>query len=239
MKDARRMGEWSGDRGWVDELYGVAPKFAEGLARVGDVVHTNGALPAWTKALFVAAIGAVKLNPPITERYLGRALDGGLTPAQARGAAITILISRGLPAYGVFTEALRDKIPPAPARDPLFDEAKIDEMLDYLRSVFGQVPPTAQLLADESIRAFEGYVLMRQASLNENELESLWGELMLVAINSAEYEPEFVAVHARGARVAGATEAQLVEAAVCAILIAGMAAWLPGGQGIAMSREVG
>jgi hypothetical protein len=97
MKDARRMGEWSGDRGWVDELYRVAPKFAEGLARVGDVVHAEGALPAWAKALFVAAVGAVKLNPAITERYLGRALDGGLTPAQARDAAITILISRGDP----------------------------------------------------------------------------------------------------------------------------------------------
>jgi alkylhydroperoxidase/carboxymuconolactone decarboxylase family protein YurZ len=232
------MGEWSGDREWVDELYRVAPKFAEGLARVGDVVNAEGALPAWAKALFVAAVGAVKLNPVFAERYLGRALDGGLRPAQARGAAITILISRGLPAYGVFTEALRDQIPPAPARDPVFDVATFDEMLDYLRSVFGEVPPTAQLLADESLRAFEGYVLMRQASLNENDLESIWGELMLVAINSAEYEPEFVAVHARGARVAGATEAQLVEAAVCAIPMAGMAAWLPGAEGIAMSREV-
>ena len=55
------------------ELAAIAPKFAEGLARVRDVTDTDGALPARMKALFMATAAAVKGHTVMMERELGRA----------------------------------------------------------------------------------------------------------------------------------------------------------------------
>ena len=62
-----------------------------------------------------------------------------------------------------------------------------------------------------------------------------WVELLLVTINAAEFQSRFVGVHAGGARRAGASEAEIVEACVCAIPIAGVAAWLPAADGISQT----
>ena len=42
------------------QIDAVSPKFAEGLARVREVTDTDGACPAWAKALYMAAAAAVK-----------------------------------------------------------------------------------------------------------------------------------------------------------------------------------
>jgi alkylhydroperoxidase/carboxymuconolactone decarboxylase family protein YurZ len=89
---------------------------------------------------------------------------------------------------------------------------------------------------DHCFPAMAAYHLMRQAGLEDSVLPAHHLELVLVALNAAEYQPLFVEVHARGARQKGATEAELVESCVCAIPIAGVAAWLPASQGILGSR---
>ena len=61
-------------------------------------------------------------------------------------------------------------------------------------------------------------------------------DVSLVVVNAADYQPMFVEVHARGAFAKGATEEQLVEACVCAIPHAGVAAWLPASIGIIAGR---
>jgi alkylhydroperoxidase/carboxymuconolactone decarboxylase family protein YurZ len=78
---------------------------------------------------------------------------------------------------------------------------------------------------------------MRQWSLAENKLASKHVELLLCTVNAAEFSSRFVNVHATGARKAGATEAEIVEAVLCAIPVAGVASWLPGADGIMMGRS--
>jgi alkylhydroperoxidase/carboxymuconolactone decarboxylase family protein YurZ len=51
-------------------------------------------------------------------------------------------------------------------------------------------------------------------------------------VNAAEFATRFVGIHATGARNVGATEAEIVEAVVCAIPISGVASWLPGADGV-------
>ena len=110
--------------------------------------------------------------------------------------------------------------------------------IDWRRSVAGRaardnLPEQAAFaVADEAPRALQGYFLMREWALSENLLESKYVELLLCTVNAAEFSSRFVGIHAVGARNAGATETEIVEAVVCAIPISGVASWLPGADGV-------
>jgi alkylhydroperoxidase/carboxymuconolactone decarboxylase family protein YurZ len=219
------------------ELRAISPKFAEGLARIREVTDTDGACPAWAKALYMAAAAAVKGHEDMMRRELGRAVAGGLTHEHARGACIALLISRGEAIYERFSRAVDaacgrvvdvDHGNPGPLPDATVSEAE-----DYFVRYFGKVPHYIETMAKRTPRALEGYFLMREASLEENPLPWKHVELLLMTVNAAELSQWFVSIHALGARNAGATEEEIVEAIVCAIPVAGVASWLPGAEGIA------
>ena len=218
----------------------VSPKFAEGLARVREVTDTDGACPAWAKALYMASAAAVKGHRDMLMAQMERSHRLGLTLSDARGAALTVLISRGEAVYAAFNAAIDevfgDTMAP-PAGDA--PEFPIDRQgcLDYFEDYFGFVPDYVRLMADDAPRALEGYVLMREWSLAENVLDATHAELLLLTINAAEFSARFVNVHANGARRAGCSEAQIIEAVVCAIPVAGVASWLPGADGIMEGRS--
>ena len=222
------------------EIDAVSPKFAEGLARIREVTDTDGACPAWAKAMYMASAAAVKGHSHMLYHQLKRAKDLGLSLSAVRGAALTVLISRGEAVYAAFNAAVDEiygeKLS-APAAPP--PEFGIDRQacLDYFKDYFGFVPDYVELMADEAPRALEGYVLMREWSLAENVLDAQHAELMLCTINAAEFSSRFVNVHANGARRAGCSEAQITESVVCAIPVAGVAAWLPGADGIMEGRR--
>lgn len=222
------------------ELAAVSPKFAEGYARIRDVTDRDGACPAWAKALYMACAATVRGQLEQAERELSRSRDLGLSLSDARGASLAVLISRGEAAYNAFARAV-DQVFDTPAEvshDPI-PEFELDRQaaLDYFESYFGHVPVYIEVMADDAPRALEGYVLMRQWSLAENKLDSKHVELLLCTINAAEFGSRFVNVHANGARNAGATEAEITEAVVCAIPISGVASWLPGADGIMEGRQ--
>ena len=218
----------------------VSPKFAEGLARVREVTDTDGACPAWAKALYMAAAAAVKGHRYMLMAQMERSRDLGLGLDVARGAALTVLISRGEAVYATFNAAV-DEVFGERMEPPAGDapEFPLDRRacLDYFEDYFGFVPNYVELMADEAPRALEGYVLMRQWSLAENVLDAANAELLLCTINAAEFSARFVNVHANGARRAGCSEAQITESVVCAIPVAGVAAWLPGADGIMEGRS--
>jgi alkylhydroperoxidase/carboxymuconolactone decarboxylase family protein YurZ len=222
------------------ELAAVSPKFAEGYARIRDVTDRDGACPAWAKALYMAAAAAVKAQPELLSRELGRARALGLALTDAEGAALAVMISRGESAYHRFAQALRDCYESGLASGTTaradFPVTR-DSALAYFRDYFGFVPGYVELMAGEAPRALEGYVLMREWSLGENRLAAKHVELLLCTVNASEYSSRFVNVHANGARRAGASEAEIVEAVLCAIPVAGVAAWLPGADGILEGRK--
>ncbi len=218
----------------------TSPKFAEGLARVREVTDTDGACAAWAKALYMAAAAAVKGHRDMLMAQMERSRDLGLELDVARGAALTVLISRGEAVYAIFNAAV-DEVFGETLESPSGDsvEFPLDRKgcLDYFEDYFGFVPDYVELMADEAPRALEGYVLMREWSLAENVLDAANAELLLCTINAAEFSARFVNVHANGARRAGCSEAQITESVVCAIPVAGVAAWLPGADGIMEGRS--
>lgn len=221
------------------EIAAVSHKFAEGYARIREVTDTDGACPAWAKAMYMACAAVVRDHVELLHREIGRARDLGLTLSDARGASLAVLISRGEAVYAkmraAVDEAYEDEIGAPDEASPEFDLDR-QAALDYFESYFDFVPNYVELMADDAPRALEGYVLMRQWSLAENMLDAKHVELLLCTVNAAEFSSRFVNVHANGARNAGATEAEIVEAVVCAIPISGVASWLPGADGVMESR---
>jgi alkylhydroperoxidase/carboxymuconolactone decarboxylase family protein YurZ len=222
------------------EIAATSHKFAEGFARVRDVTDNDGACPAWAKALYMACAASVRGLDDLLDREMIRARDLGLTLSDARGAALAVMISRGEGVYSRFTAAVDaafgEKIAEPADESPEFVLDR-QAALDYFAGYFDFVPDYIELMADEAPRALEGYVLMRQWSLAENILDAKHVELLLCTINAAEFSSRFVNVHANGARNAGATEAEIVESVVCAIPVSGVAAWLPGADGIMEGRS--
>ena len=221
------------------ELAAISPKFAEGYARIRDVTDRDGACPAWAKALYMACAAAVRCQPEVTLRELTRSRELGLSLTDARGASLAVLISRGDATYHAFARAIDQAFDVAAGQssEPIPDFS-LDRQaaLDYFQSYFGFVPDYIEVMADNAPRALEGYVLMRQWSLAENMLDAKHVELLLCTINAAEFSSRFVNIHANGARNAGASEAEITEAVVCAIPISGVASWLPGADGIMEGR---
>ncbi len=239
---AQRTAELVGDAPWLPRLEATAPKFVEGLARVADVITHDATLPAGLKYLFAAAICAVKRDAALVDRYLAAAAGAGIPRAHAEGASVGILISRGVIPHGLFVAATDHAYGPvadggAHEAEAGFD-ADVPGAYAYFRQYFGFVPDYVELLGDRVGPGLEGYFLMRESSLGETPLPPRDMELLLCAVNAAEYQPRFVAIHARGARRAGATEEQLVEAALVAMPFAGVASWLPAAQGVIESRDV-
>jgi alkylhydroperoxidase/carboxymuconolactone decarboxylase family protein YurZ len=222
------------------ELAAVSAKFAEGYARIREVTDRDGACAAWAKALFMAAAAAPRGQRELTARELARARAGGLSLAQAEGAALALLLSRGEAAHATFSDALRACYGATARRArperPAFEVTR-DSARAYFERALGRVPAYVELLGDGAPRALEGYVLMREWALAENALPAKQVELMLCAINAADQAARYVALHAAGARRAGASEAEIVEAVLCAVPVAGLPAWLACAEAIAEGRN--
>lgn len=239
----RRAAELLPQPEWLARLEVAVPKFVEGLARVSDVITTDGALPTGLKSLFAAAICAVKRDAGLVDHFLAVAAKEGVPREHAEGASVGLLISRGVTPHGLFVEAT-DKAYGPPVGTAAADgdatagfDADVAGAYSYFREYFGSVPDYVELLGDRAGKGLEGYFLMRESSLGETPLPARDMELLLCSVNAAEYQARFVAIHARGARRAGATEEQLVEATLTAMPFAGVASWLPAAQGVIDSRD--
>ncbi|RTL67632.1 MAG: hypothetical protein EKK42_12450 [Pseudonocardiaceae bacterium] len=239
----RRTAELIGEASWLPRLEVSTPKFVEGLARVADVITTDGTLTVGLKALFAAAICAVKRDEALVDHFLAVAAKEGVPREHAEGASVGLLISRGVTPHGLFVAATDRAYGPAASGDAAADAtdgftADVPGAFAYFQEYFGFVPDYVELLGDRVGAGLEGYFLMRESSLGETPFPAMDMELLLCAVNAAEYQPRFVAIHSRGARRAGATEEQLVEATLVAMPFAGVASWLPAAQGVIDSRDV-
>jgi alkylhydroperoxidase/carboxymuconolactone decarboxylase family protein YurZ len=228
-----------------DALNHCNPVAASGMERLIEITISDGALSGSTKLLFLSSIAAVKLKPELTNELLVSALSRGLEPQEVTGAAGTLLVSRGMPPCAMLLEGLLQCIdlePPTGQVDAdQVDADRLltspDEALRYAESTYGLVPAHIELMASELPGALEGFHLLRSGGLRRSGLNPKLTELLLVAVNAALMEVEFVERHAREARREGASETELAEAALTAVPLAGLAAWRRGAEGIVGSRS--
>lgn len=204
-----------------------APKTLAGYQRFRDVIDKDGALPATIKALFVAVAASTKGYSDLARRELDRGMALGLGFAEA-AAGVTILCSvRGEGAALRFLELVEqvydDRIDPAAPR--LEIEVGPNEARDNFFAYFGTMPVSLGELVEHLPVAADAYYLMREGTLATTPIGKVNAELLLVTVIAADYHP-LVAVHARGAVTAGASKAELYEAILCAVPVAGLSAWV-------------
>ena len=204
-----------------------APKTLAGYQRFRQVIDSDGALPVTIKALFVAVAasskGYVEQAPRELER--GRALGLGFAEV---AAGVTILCSvRGEGAALRFLKLVEHVYPDRadPATDLTPIEVGPDEARDNFLGYFGTMPVSLGELVDHLPVAADAYYLMREGTLATTPIGKINAELLLVAVIAADYHP-LAAVHACGAVAAGASKAQVYEAILCAVPVAGLSAWV-------------
>jgi alkylhydroperoxidase/carboxymuconolactone decarboxylase family protein YurZ len=236
---------------WQARATAIDASFGHAVQLLASVTDADGALTRRDKLLLSLAIMAVKNRGMLLE-HVGAALDRGIGADEIEALALALCLSRGdagcravldaLDLVGASTPAARRearlnvngrRIDAAP---PLSISG--DEILHEFTAVFGELPDRVTLLAEHSPAGLEAYHRMRVAVLSQGAMTPVLAELALFCVNAAEYRADFAAVHARGARRHGATETQLVEAGLCAIPAAGIAAWLAASEAIIATRVV-
>jgi len=212
-----------------DELARLLPELVEGYGAIRALLETDAALPGSTKCLLVATAAAARGAGELAAERLRRGRELGASEAEIAVCAAALLLTRGeaacerlLGAAGGLRElpAARERSA-ADATSYFLAYNQIDEL-----------PARLALLAERAPTAFEGYFRMHHAVLASDPSTDLLAELALCTVNTAELAGAFAAVHAGHARRRGATDAQLIEAVLCAVPVAGVAAWAAGSAAV-------
>jgi 4-carboxymuconolactone decarboxylase len=207
----------------------IAPYTLGGYSRFRAVVDRDGALPARIKALYVAVAATTKGYREMAQRELKHAHQLGLTFDEASAAAIVLSSVRGEGAALSFIASLETEYPgQSEAETPLpqIEVGPHEAEQNFLR-YFGTMPPSLGKLITLLPLGGDAYYLMREGTINGTPLGPKYSELMLVTVLAADYSP-LASVHINGARTAGATETEIAEAIVCAVLTSGLSAWVCG-----------
>ncbi len=204
------------------QIAATAPEITAGYAEIRSAIDGDGAIPAPTKALLVAAAAAARGYDELARDELARGRGLGLSERDIADAGVSLLLARGEVICGCFADAAGE-LAPADRPRPPSPLGAVDYFLDF----FGVAAlPTRMAIMSERVPAvFSGYQRMHHATLKADPRSGKLTELVLVAVNAADLATRFVGIHAATARTAGATDAELVEAVVCAIPVSGVAAW--------------
>lgn len=207
----------------------IAPEVASGYEQIREVIAQDGALSAAWKALIVAVCATALGYGEMAGEELDRGRSLGLSEHEIGVAAVALLLSRGEQLTGQFVQIAGDLSPADPPRpaSELDGEA-------YFLSYLGvpELPARMKIMSERVPAVFAGYHRMHHGVLAADPSATKLSELVLVALNAAELQREFVAIHAATARKATASDDELVEAVVCAIRVVGVAAWATGAEGL-------
>lgn len=212
-------------------LQELAPYTVAGYALFREIVELDSALPAKLKRLFVAVAAVNKGYGDLARREMRAAARLGLSLTEAAAGLILLSSLRGEGAAVAFLEVLNAEYPAngSPRDLPPAAEARPGEAEDNFRQYFGTIPVALAKLLELSPRGADAYYLMRKGTIECNSVDKKYAELLLVTVLASDYSP-MAATHIRAARTAGATDAELAEAILCAVPSAGIAAWIAAGS---------
>jgi alkylhydroperoxidase/carboxymuconolactone decarboxylase family protein YurZ len=212
-----------------EQLRRLLPELVDGYEAIRRRIESDGALPGSSKALLVASAAAARGGDELARRELERGRGLGASEELVALCAGVLLLTRGELAAGRLLAAAGslDQLPPARVPSEL-DAASY--FLEYNRA--DELPARLRLLAEFEPEVFEGYFRMHHGVLSSDPATALFSELVLCAVNTAELAGSFAAIHVAAARRRGAADAELVEAVLCAVPVAGVAAWAVGSAAI-------
>jgi alkylhydroperoxidase/carboxymuconolactone decarboxylase family protein YurZ len=211
------------------EIAKIAPEVAAGYAQIRAAIEADGALSATWKALICAVCASVCGENELAERELARGRSIGLDDGDIGVAGVALLLARGETKAQRFID-LAGGLVATPEPRPASSLAAEDYFRDYLG--VAEIPPRMAIMRDQVPEVFEGYHRMHHGALAADPSITKLSESIMVAVNAAQLQPGFIAIHAATARKAGASDAELVEAVVCAVSVSGVAAWASGAEAL-------
>lgn len=229
-------------RDWATRARAIDESFGQAVTLLKTAIDADGAMSARDKVVLGVAVTAVKDRDSVPD-VVQTALERGISTVEIQGLALALYLSRGnQPCHAVLDalEGSSNNSSPGVVDQAdlgMTDAISREVILDEFAAAFGTVPDRVTLLARHSPSGLEAYHRMRVAVLKHGQLPPMLAELMLFCVNAADHRSDFAAVHAGGARRLGATEAQLVEAGLCAVPGGGVAAWLAASEAIIGTRD--
>jgi 4-carboxymuconolactone decarboxylase len=205
---------------------------AAGWARLRVQLDEDGALGAREKALIAAMVAAVRGREALARDEAERlsALGGGELVVPA---ASMLALARGRDAADRFAAAGGRDLSWDTAAPAAPEAAEVDAARAFFTPPGASAaPPAIDLLARHAPGQLLGYRALREG-VYDGPLDHKLIELALFAVCAGEYVAPHAASHATRASAAGATEAELVEAGLCAVPASGMGAWLVAAEAIA------
>jgi uncharacterized protein (TIGR02246 family) len=205
-----------------------------GYEDIRAAIERDGAIPAATKALIVAACAAACGHDDLARAELERGRSLGLSDREIADVGAALLLARGEAVRARFAAAAGG-LGEGTAR-PASEGSPVDYFLDF----FGveELPERIAIMADHVPTVFAGYQRMHHDALAADPAVAKVTELVLVAVNAAELATRFVGIHAATARAAGLTDEELVEAVVCAIPVRGVAAWAAAAEALFPAHDL-
>ena len=207
----------------------IAPEVVAGYGQIREVIAADGALSAAWKALLVAVCATARGYGEMARTELDRGRAAGIGDREIGIAAVALLLARGEQLTARFVEIAGGLSAPDSPR-PASELGAEAYFRDYL--AVPALPRRMEIMSERVPGVFAGYHRMHHGALAADPSATKLAELVLIALNAAEIQREFVRIHAATARKASATDDELVEAIVCAIRVAGVAAWAAGAEGL-------
>ncbi len=206
----------------LEQVSRLAPEAAQGYARIRGAIEADGALPASLKALLVAVGAAARGNVELAASELERGRRIGLEEELIALALAAVMLSRGENA-GAHLLRAAGEIGDVGTQRAAAQTDGVSYFTQY--NAMPELPPRMAQLHEHAPEVFEGYFGMHHACLSSDPRTDAIAELIMCALNAAELEAGFVAIHAACARRRGVSQAELVEAVICAIPVSGVGAW--------------
>lgn len=224
---------------WVVKMHTFSPEALNAYMDLRLSVLKDGALTRKEKELILVGINAARRYERSMIYHTQGAVDAGATLEELAEIFSACVLSRGLPAWleGVksLNFAAQYKNGSKTDKETGIENSGEKELvgnlktsLEYYQNNFHTIPNWVSQLAHFNPDALIHYTSLRNTALNNGKVSRKLKELVLVGINTSERYAEGVRIHTEGARSCGATEGELAECHLTALLTAGIPAWFEG-----------
>lgn len=220
---------------WVQKMDHFSPQALEYYTKLRSAIMTDGAISKKHKELILVGINAARRYERSMLYHTKGAIDSGATIAEIADVLSVCVISRGIPAWLTGVNALQFAETYAADNEDVYRSKElfnsfgtVEECDDYYVNETGKVPLWVQLLKKANSQALIQYSNLRTAVLSDHVVSRKLKEFILIGINVAERYKEGVKIHVNGAKKQGATDQEIAEVSLVALLTAGIPAWFEG-----------
>jgi len=224
---------------WVAKMHRYAPKALEHYTLLRNEIMVDGALPKKEKELILVGINAARRYERSMLYHTKGAVDSGATVEEVADVIATCIVSRGIPAWLTGVKAVEYAISytgeegdsGASLSTGQLEENTcytLEQCERYYEQEAGSIPGWVQILKQTNPAVLQKYTDLRSTVLRDHVVSRKVKELLLIGINVAERYREGVKIHVEGAKKWGATDAEIADVSLVALLTAGIPAWFEG-----------